>query len=174
MEKFNLFPGVEAKSERTKHLGKDKEEYKIYDNRIYELVINAMREKGMLGKVKRKKIRHYKQLPAEAVFVFKKLEAKGIDINKLSDEEIKKSLDYSLGTIDRKDEYDKELTDKIGQMEMIRWRKGEKLKNPDSFTKIVETLKEHAVPERQKTLMEQQPRARLQPRGEYHKRQSLS
>lgn len=172
MEKFNFDIAAKNTEKRVKHIGG--EEYKIYDDRIYELVISSMREKGMLSKIKGKKIRHHKQLPAEAVFVFKKLEAEGIDINKLADEDIKKALDYSLGTIDRKDDYDKELTDKIGQMEIIRWRKGEELKDPDSFTKIVKTLKEHAVPERQKTIMEQRPRARLQPRGDYHKKQNLS
>jgi len=64
------------------------------------------------------------------------------------------------------DDYDKDLMVKVGQLETLRWRAGEKLSDDASFQKIVATLKDHAVPETPLTKIGQNPRARFAPKGD--------
>ena len=151
----------------------ENEEYPVYEEHIYGIVAEAMKEFSNLSRTKKRKILKYKRLPAEAVFIFKKLEANGIDINKAPAEVLKQALRQSFELIDRRDDYDKDLMVKVGQLETLRWRAGEKLNDDASFQKIVATLKDHAVPETPLTKIGQNPKVRFAPKGEYHKKQSL-
>jgi hypothetical protein len=150
------------------------EQYKVYKDFVYPIVAEAMAEFSVLSKMKKRKILRYKQLPVEAVFIFKRLEAHGFDINEIDPETLKDVLKKAFKMIDRKDEYDLELMGRVGQMETLRWRGGDKLEDEASFSQIVATLKNHAGTQAPRTISGQNPRARLAPRGEYHKKGSLS
>ncbi len=57
MEKLDLTPKIEQTKTLTNRIGgPEGEEYKVYSDRIYNLVVISMREKGILGKVQRKKL----------------------------------------------------------------------------------------------------------------------
>lgn len=152
----------------------ENEKYPTYDRHVYQTVVEAMGEYSQLSKNKRHKIIKYKTLPAEAVFIFKKLEENGIDINNAPKESLKQALRQAFQLIDRSDAYDQDLMKKVGQLETLRWRNGEEQQDESSFQKIVATLKDHAVSETPKTKIGQNPRVRFEPKGEYHKKQSLS
>lgn len=164
-------PEIPKPEQRKKQI--EGEEYGEYSENVYKTVIDTMQELGMLGKVKKRKIRKYHQLPAEAVFIFKKLEEQGVDVNNAPEKLLKDALRRTFGLIEKEEEYDQDIINKIGKLETIRWRRAEELKNAESFHKIVQTLKEHAVPEKPKTRIEQQPRVEFMPKGEYHKKESL-
>jgi hypothetical protein len=150
------------------------ERYGEYAEHVYQSVVKVMKEIGAGGKVKLHKILRYHQLPAEAVYAFKKLEQAGYQVNDIPAVHLERVLRYIYGLIDRNDPYDAALQEKIGKLETLRWRQGDELKEPDSFYKIVSTLREHAVPERPQAKDEQQPRVHFQPRGEYRGKQNLS
>lgn len=166
-----ISPEIPKPGQSERHV--EGEEYGEYSENVYKTTIETMQKLGLLGKAKKRKIERYHQLPAEAVFIFKKLEEQGVDINSVPEELLKDALKHTFGLIEKDEEYDQELVKKIGKLETIRWRQGEELKNAESFHKIVQTLKEHAVPEKPKTKVGQQPRVKYVPRGEYHKKESL-
>ena len=150
------------------------ESYNVYQAFVYPIVVDAMAEYSVLSRNKRKKILRHKQLPAEAVFLFKRLEAHGYKINEIEPDVLTEVLKKAFSMLDRGDEYDQELMKKVGQMEVMRWRGGDRLLDEASFSKIVATLKNHAGTQSPRTISGQNPRARLAPRGEYHKKGSLS
>ena len=160
-EKPNIKEEVETKKSR-------------YSDRIYRSVLEVIDEIGILSRVKEQKIGKYHKLPSEVNFVLERLKENNIDPDELQEDDLKLVLKYGLSLIDRKDEYDQELMQKIGPQELVRWRSGQRLENPESFYKIVETLKEHAVAEQPKPIDLQQPRVRFRPKGEYHRKQNLS
>jgi len=108
----------------------ENEEYPVYEEHVYGIVAQAMKEFSNLSKTKKRKIIKYHRLPAEAVFIFKKLEANGVDINKAQEELLRQALQQAFALIDRRDDYDNDLMIKVGQLETLRWRAGEKLNDP--------------------------------------------
>ncbi|PIV51950.1 hypothetical protein CO115_04145 [Candidatus Falkowbacteria bacterium CG_4_9_14_3_um_filter_36_9] len=147
--------------------------YGKYAKHIYEIVVEIFQSKNMSSRAWRKKILRFHKLPAEAMFVFKKLKEENININEIPPDILKKILIRAFSLIDRKDDYDRDLAQKIGHFELLRWRNKEDLQNEDSFKKIVATLREHAVIKVTRTKAGQKPRVTFQPKGEYHKNENL-
>jgi len=158
----------------TKHMIFEDETYPAYDNHVCQVVLEVMKELEKVGKNKSKKIKKYKRLPAEAIFLFKKMEENGLDVNNTERGFLKEALKQTFELIDRKDDYDKDLIKNIGEMETLRWRGRGELRDESSFQKIVAILKDHAVSKPPLTKIGQSPRVRFAPKGEYHKKQSLS
>ncbi len=148
-------------------------EYGEYSDSVYSLIIEVMKELQILSKMRKLKIKRYKRLPPEALYLFKKLEEEGCDINTLPSQDLKQALAFIFKKVDRSDEYDQELIRRIGWFETFRWRMNEKLKNDDSFYKIIQTLREHAVASRPATKSEQKARIKFKPNADYRYKQNL-
>lgn len=144
----------------------------MYEHRVFQAVLSVMQELGTYSRNKQQKIGKYHKLPAEIAHAFSVLEKAGVIINSLNEEDLKLVIQRGFQIIDRTSEYDQELMNKISPQELVRWRRGMPLENDESFYRIVETLKEHAVPVRPLTVAAQQPRVRFAPKGQYHKRQT--
>ncbi|GBE16529.1 hypothetical protein BMS3Abin15_00350 [bacterium BMS3Abin15] len=147
--------------------------YGHFKDYVYEMISEVFEGKGLSTRAWRKKIIRYHRLPPEVVFIFKKLESENISVNDLSPDLLKETLNKTYALIDREDEYDKELAQRIGHSELLRWRNNEELQNGDSFQKIVATLREHAVVKAPKTKIGQKPKVTFKPKGEYHKKENL-
>ena len=147
--------------------------YGHYKDSVYKVISEVFEEKGLSTRAWRKKILRHHKLPPEAVFIFKKLKSANISINELPSDLLKKVLKRIYNLIDRKNDYDKELAQRIGHSELLRWRNGEELKNEDSFKKIISTLRDYAVVKSPKTKIGQKPRVTFKPKGSYHKDENL-
>lgn len=149
--------------------------YGQYKDFVYEVIAEIFQEKGLLKKtnVWKKKILRFHKLPPEVVFIFDKLKAENISADDVPRGILKDVLSKAYDLIDRHNEYDKDLAQRVSHSEVLRWRNNEKLQNEDSFYKIVATLRDHAVVKTPKTKIGQKPRVTFQPKGAYHKKQSL-
>lgn len=144
-----------------------------YSYGVYETIEEIFREKGIDSKAWLKKLNRFHKLPPEAAFVFKKLEEEGFVINDIPVDLLKDVLLRSFSLIDRNNEYDKDLAQRIGHEELIRWRTNEGLQKQDSFKKIIATLRDHCVLKAPKTKIGQKPRVTFRPKGSYHNDESL-
>ncbi len=148
-----------------------------YASHVYPVIYAAFAKCGnptprMLDRLKRVWKRH-SIVPQEVQIAFNQLEAAGCDINAVPEQELREFLEWLFSRRNRSCDYDNELKVKIGLPELLRWRTGQKLEAGTSQSRITETLKDHAVPARPPTKIQQNPRARFCPKGEYHRKENL-
>jgi len=149
-------------------------ENRKYNNEIYELVIKErIRKDGKIPEIQKTKIRRYGRLPGEIQVLFQGMEEMGIIINQVPIEKLQILIQQAFELIEKNSEYDKDLMQKIGALELARWRLNTALREDNSFSKIVETLRDHAVPYRAPTKVQQNSRTRFVSKGEYFKKESL-
>lgn len=150
---------------------------KQYASHVYPLIYEAFLKKGKpTARMVIRVNRHWKKhnvIPQEVRIAFDKLEHEGCDINKVPAGELTEFLEWLFSRRDRRSDYDNELKRKIGIPELLRWRTGGKLQDGTSAARITETLRDHAVPARHPTKIEQNPRVRFAPKGAYHRRENL-
>ncbi len=176
-KRINILAEKEREEERLEtdkqRRAENHKKYGYYNENVYKIIDEIFREKEISTRAWNKKLKRFHQLPAEAVFIFKKLKAENISINDLPPDLLKAVLRRAFDLIDRKNDYDKDLAQRIGHQELLRWRNNEELQNGDSFKKIIATLREHAVVKAPKTKIGQKPRVTFQPKGDYHKNENL-
>lgn len=150
---------------------------KQYASHVYTIMYAAFVAKGKptrraIMRLKRVWMR-YNFVPKEVQIAFSMLERAGCDINAAPQEELREFLEWLFSRRSRSCDYDNELVAKIGLPELLRWRTGQKLQDGSSAALITETLRDHAVPARPPTKVQQRPRARFAPKGDYHRKENL-